>query len=106
MVDLYFLVFIHLGTRRIWVSPCTANPTGEWTTQQARNFDMFLQDENLPCTILQRDQDTKYVQAFDDVFIGEGRKIKKTCPRSPNLQAFVPEWPRRWLYQSAPPRRM
>jgi putative transposase len=50
---------------------------------------MFLQDENLPCTILQRDQDTKYVQAFDDVFIGEGRTIKKTCPRSPNLQAFV-----------------
>lgn len=46
MVDLYFLVFIHLESRRIWVSPCTANPTGEWTTQQARNFDMFLQDEN------------------------------------------------------------
>lgn len=67
MVDLYFLVFIHIGTRRIWVSPCTANPTGEWTTQQARNFDMLLQDENLPCTILQRDQDTKYVQAFVSV---------------------------------------
>ena len=25
MVDLYFLVFIHIGSRRIWVSPCTAN---------------------------------------------------------------------------------
>jgi putative transposase len=89
MVDLYFLVFIHIGTRRVWVSPCTANPTGEWTTQQARNFDMFLQDESLPCTILQRDQDTKYVQAFDDVFTGEGRTIKKTPIKSPNLQAFV-----------------
>jgi putative transposase len=89
MVDLYFLVFIHIGTRRIWVSPCTANPTGDWTAQQARNFDMFLQDENLPCTILQRDQDTKYVQAFDDVFTGGGRTIKKTPIKSPNLQAFV-----------------
>jgi len=89
MIDLYFLVFIHIGTRRIWVSPSTANPTGERTTQQARNFDMFPQDENLPCTILQRDQDAKYVQAFDDVFTGEGRTIKKTTPRSPNLQAFV-----------------
>jgi putative transposase len=89
MVDLYFLVFIHIGTRRIWVSPCTANPTGEWTTQQARNFDMFLQDESLPCTILQRDQDTKYVLTFDDVFTGEGRTIKKTPIKSPNLQAFV-----------------
>lgn len=85
MVDLYFLVFIHLGTRRIWVSPCTANPSGDWTAQQARN----LQEQNLPCTILQRDQDTKYVKAFDDVFTGEGREIKKTTSRSPDLQAFV-----------------
>jgi putative transposase len=65
------------------------NQTGEWTTQQARNFDMFLQDQNLPCKILQRDQDTKYVKSFDAVFAGEGRKIKKTTARSPNLQAFV-----------------
>jgi putative transposase len=89
MVDLYFLVFIHIETRRIWVSPCTANPTGQWTTQQARNFQMHLQDENLPCEILQRDQDTKYIDAFDEVFRSTGCKIKKTCPRSPNLQAFV-----------------
>jgi hypothetical protein len=79
---------IHIGTPGIWVSPCTANPTGEWTTQQASNFDIFQQDENLPCTILQRDQDTKYVQAFDDVFTGVGRAIKKTPIQSPNLQAF------------------
>jgi putative transposase len=89
MVDLYFLVFIHVETRRIWVSPCTANPSGEWTTQQARNFDMFLQDEGLRCEILQRDQDSKYVDSFDEVFRSTGCKIKKTPARSPNLQAFV-----------------
>jgi putative transposase len=50
---------------------------------------MHLQDENLPCEILQRDQDTKYIDAFDEVFRSAGCKIKKTCPRSPNLQAFV-----------------
>jgi putative transposase len=89
MVDLYFLVFIHVETRRIWISPCTANPTGEWTTQQARNFDMFLRDKGLPCEILQRDQDSKYVDSFDEVFRSSGCKIKKTPARSPNLQAFV-----------------
>ena len=68
---------------------CTANPTGEWTTQQARNFQMHLLDEELPCELLQRDQDTKYVDSFDDVFRSTGCQIKKTCPRSPNLQAFV-----------------
>jgi putative transposase len=89
MVDLYFLVFIHVESRRIWVSPCTANPTGEWTTQQARNFDMFLQDEGLPCEILQRDQDSNYIDSFDEVFRSTGCMIKKTPARSPNLQAFV-----------------
>ncbi len=50
---------------------------------------MFLQEEHLPCTIVQRDRDTKYVQAFDDVFKGNGRAVKLTPVRSPNLQAFV-----------------
>ncbi|WP_164100996.1 integrase core domain-containing protein [Candidatus Laterigemmans baculatus] len=89
MVDLYFLVFIHVGTRRIWVSPCTANPNADWTTQQACNFQMRLQEEILPREIVQRDQDTKYGAPFDEVFRSTGCKIKKTCPRSPNLQAFV-----------------
>lgn len=89
MVDLYFLVFIHIETRRIWVSPCTANPTGQWTTQQARNFQMHLQDEGLPCALLQRDRDSKYVASFDTVFESTGCRVKITPPRSPNLQAFV-----------------
>src|SRR6056297_2744487 len=43
LVDVYFLVFIHLGTCRIWVSPSTDHPTGDWTTQQARNFQMHIE---------------------------------------------------------------
>jgi putative transposase len=41
------------------------------------------------CTILQRDHDTKYGQAFDEVFTSEVLSIKKTPVKSPNLQAFV-----------------
>ena len=57
--SLYFLAFIHIGSRRIWISPCTRNPTGEWTAQQARNFEIYLLEESLPCKIFQRDRDTK-----------------------------------------------
>jgi putative transposase len=89
MADLYFLVFINIDSRRVWVSACTAHPTGEWTAQQARNFDMFLQEEHLPCTLVQRDRDSKYVQAFDDVFRGNGQGVKLTPIRSPNLQPFA-----------------
>ncbi|QDV25925.1 integrase core domain-containing protein [Aureliella helgolandensis] len=89
LVDVYFLVFIHIGTRRVWISPCTEHPTGEWSAQQARNFLMHIQDEDVPCTHLCRDNDTKYVTAFDSVFEATGCKVKRTTPMSPNLQAHV-----------------
>ena len=35
---LYALVFIDLSTRQVYLAGITANPTGEWATQQARNI--------------------------------------------------------------------
>jgi putative transposase len=34
----YALFFIAHGKRRVWLAGCTANPTGEWVTQQACNL--------------------------------------------------------------------
>lgn len=81
MVDLYFLLFIHIETQRIWVSPCTAHPTGEWTTQQAKNFSMYVEEHGLRCELVQRDNDAKYVDSFDSVFKSMGAKIKRITHR-------------------------
>ncbi|MCA9215226.1 MAG: integrase core domain-containing protein [Planctomycetales bacterium] len=89
LVDVYFMVFIHIGTRQIWISPCTENPSGDWTTQQGRNFQMHLEDNKLTCGILMRDRDRKYVDAFDEIVRSTGGKVKLTPIRSPNLQAHV-----------------
>jgi putative transposase len=35
---LYALVFIELATRRVYLAGITANPSGDWATQQARNI--------------------------------------------------------------------
>jgi putative transposase len=41
---LYVLFFIELGSRRARVAGCTANPTGAWVAQQARQFAWSLQE--------------------------------------------------------------
>ncbi len=82
LVDVYFMVFIHLGSRQIRVSPCTENPSGDWTAQQGRNFHMHIDDHDLQCTILMRDRDRKYTDAFDSVFKSSTCEIKLTPVRS------------------------
>jgi hypothetical protein len=42
---LYVLFFIELGSRRVHLAGCTANPTGPWVTQQARQFAWTLQGQ-------------------------------------------------------------
>ena len=41
---LYVFFFIELGSRRVHLAGCTANPTGTWVTQQARQFAWTLQE--------------------------------------------------------------
>lgn len=88
-VDVYFLVFLHLGTRRCWISPSTVSPDSAWSCQQARNFLMHAEDVMLPPKYVLRDNDGKYTTQYDDVFESNGSEVVKTTPMSPNLRAHV-----------------
>ena len=46
---LYVLVFIELATRQVYLAGITANPTGEWATQQARNIIETFVDRAFGC---------------------------------------------------------
>jgi len=67
----------------------TANPTGAWTTQAARN--LFLQHPNQLATArtLVRDRGSQFVETFDEIFRTEGLKILKTPVRTPVANAFA-----------------
>ena len=89
IVDLYVLFFIHVGTRRAFVTGISANPTSSWVTQQARNASMQMAEWGLPATHVLIDHDTKYTAEFDRVLGVDGCKVKRVGPRAPNLNAYA-----------------
>jgi hypothetical protein len=75
---LYVLFFIELRSRRVHLAGCTANPTGAWVTQQARQFACRLQEQPSRFRYLIRDRDSKYTRSFDAVFASEDITMVKT----------------------------
>jgi hypothetical protein len=88
-IDLYLLVFLHLGTRRMWITPCTPTPDSAWVAQQARNFQMIAEDAGLTAKYLVHDNDTKFTNQFDDLFESAGTEVVKTAIQAPNQQAHI-----------------
>jgi putative transposase len=87
---LYVLVFIHLATRTAYLAGVTANPTGTWTTQQARNsIEALTQDRDAPIRFVIRERDTKFTTSFDAVFQSEGIQIVRTPVQAPKANAFA-----------------
>ena len=83
----YALFFIAHGSRRVWFAGCTANPTGAWVTQQARNLGLDFSGQGV--RLLIRDRDSKYSRPFDEVFHSEGIRIVKTPVRAPKANAIA-----------------
>jgi len=86
---LYVLVFIELGSRRIFLSPATAHPDSAWVTQQARNLVMDLDGRSPAIRFLIRDRDAKFSGPFDTVLRSEGMRVIRTPVRAPNANAHA-----------------
>jgi putative transposase len=86
---LYVLFFIELRSRRVHLAGCTANPTGAWVTQQARQFACRLQEQPSRFRYLIRDRDSKYTRSFDAVFASEDITMVKTPVRAPKANAIA-----------------
>jgi len=85
---LYVLVFIEHGTRRMHLGGVTANPTGEWTVQQARNLALCLGERFADIKFLVRDPGSNFTSSFDAVFEASGTRILRTAVQAPRMNAI------------------
>jgi transposase InsO family protein len=85
----YVLFFIELDTRRVHLGGITTNPTGDWTTQAARNLMMGYERT---IRFLIRDGAGQFVAAFDEVFRADGATIIRTPPYTPVANAYAERW--------------
>jgi len=85
---LYILVFIEHGTRRMHLGGVTANPTGEWTVQQARNPGMSPGERFEDIRFLIRDRGSNFTRSFDAAFQATGARILRTAVQAPRMNAI------------------
>jgi putative transposase len=79
-------VFIEHGTRRLHLG-VTANPTGKWTVQQARNLAFSPGERFEDITFLIRDRGSNFTASFDAIFQATGAKILRTAVQAPRINA-------------------
>jgi hypothetical protein len=86
------LAVIEHATRRVRILGASVHPTGEWATQLARNLLMDLQDAGTAVKYLIRDRGTRFTEAFNSVFTGEGiphRTLISAAPLTPRPQPIT-----------------
>ena len=85
----YVLMFIHLGSRRVYCSAPTYAPDSASVTQQARNTLMWCANQGIAPGFLIRDADTKFSASFDTVWASEGARVIQIPHRAPDANAFA-----------------
>jgi transposase InsO family protein len=65
----------------------TANPTGEWTVQQARNLALSPGERFEDIKVLIRDRGPNFTHSFDAVFQATGTRILRSAVQAPRMNA-------------------
>jgi transposase InsO family protein len=86
---LYCRFVIEIQSRYVHVLGVTANPDGQWTTQQARNLLMDLGERAADFRFLIRDRAGQFTDSFDATLASKGIEALKIPPCSPRANAYA-----------------
>lgn len=92
LTEYYILFFIHVGSRRAYISGMTDHPDADWMAQQARNVSLYMTEQTPPADstlVLLRDGDKKFAPQFDEILKAGGIRPQRITFRSPNLNAYA-----------------
>jgi putative transposase len=87
--DLFVLVFLHVGTRRVFAAPATFHPNEAWVKEQAAAFIRHVEETGLGADIVMHDRDSKFAASFDEALKAGKLRVQKAAYRSPNTVVFV-----------------
>ena len=85
----FVLAFVHVASRRAWLSPCSFKPDAGWVHAQAGAFLAHAKQVSLPAGVVVRDRDCKFSMGFDAALVAGGARPLRTPYRSPNVNAYV-----------------
>jgi len=86
---IYVFFALEVRNRYVHILGITSHPTGAWTTQQARNLLIDLDDSAATFRFLVRDRAGQFTAAFDAVMSGAGIDPVKIPPRCPRANCFA-----------------
>jgi hypothetical protein len=85
----YVFFALEVGSRYVHILGTTSHPTGAWTTQQARNLLMDLDDHAGTFRFLVRDRAGQFTTSFDAVLADAGIHTVKIPPQCPRANCFA-----------------